>query len=560
MIGQPLSLAEKSVKIAIGVGKLAVTGGLTLDSAKHAVDALKNGHDIYASLAATAPDLTRTITATLTARMDALAASPEMNAAAHDRRAHFEQALDHCIPAPEALRDAALDAALDPTDTSRAVIALMRQRLLAQGPPILTRYYRDPTSLDSRFFAAVLTAALVPFFADEAQHEALGRAIDSRLLGDVADLKRNQSQQDAKLDRILAALDARGDTAAAEAAGVQRDAVLALARRISASVADFHQALAELEQAVEIAIEVRAAGAQGSNLGVFIDDVLRRLADLTATGRFEEAGEAADAAIAAWERDEADRRTRADAELARLLEAGERQDLLRGDAEAAAAKIVRRVELETAEPARFHALRATQGVWYERGRNRGLDLDLKVAIALARAALDVANGTDERGTALNDVGVALQHFGQRVGDAATLRDAVSAHREALEVKPRDRDAFEWAGTQNNLGNALSALGGIDKDAATLRGAIGAYHAALEEWGREREPPKWAGVQINLGTTLLHLGNFYKDADTLRAAAKAFRAALGVRSIKWSPDAWKWSPDAWKWSPDAWGLANGHLEQ
>jgi tetratricopeptide (TPR) repeat protein len=291
-------------------------------------------------------------------------------------------------------------------------------------------------------------------------------------------------------------------------------------------VADAEQALRELEWAVELAVRVRQEGAHGSNLGAFVDDVLRRRADLTAAGLLDEASAAVDGAFVEWERAEAGRRKAAQAAGLRLLEAGLTQDLLRRDAVAAAAKVAKRVEMETPDPAaRFAALMEAQDEWYARGRDKGLNLDLAVSVEIARMAVDVAGNADERGGALNNLGNALATLGAREGGAARLEEAVAAYRAALEEQTRERAPLQWATTQTNLGNALHTLGEREGGTARLEAAVAAYRAAMEEWTRERVPLDWAMTQNNLGNALRTLGERESGPARLEAAVAACRAAL-----------------------------------
>jgi hypothetical protein len=395
----------------------------------------------------------------------------------------------------------------------------MRKRLLADPREKLVTYYIDPESADAHFFNDILKTALIPFFDDDTFFADLDRAISARMLADLGDIKQGQTVQDAKLDRMLAILENRGETAAAEAAGVQREAIIRLAQRIDGSIADFAQALAELDRAVELAIEVRRAGAQGSNLSAFVDDVLRRLAHLTAAGEYEAAGQAADDAIARWEGEEQERQARAGAELAGLLEAGERQDILRGDASAAAAKIVRRIALNTPEAQRFEAIRRVLHEWYERGRDKGLNLDLQVSIALARTTLAEAAGADQCGAGLNDLGAALATLGKRESGTETLQQAVKAFRKPPSTKdPRPRAPRLGHATQNNLGNALARPSANAKAApkpSSRPSTPSEKHSPKHT--RDRVPLHWAMTQNNLGNALWRLGERESGTETLQQA-------------------------------------------
>jgi tetratricopeptide (TPR) repeat protein len=200
--------------------------------------------------------------------------------------------------------------------------------------------------------------------------------------------------------------------------------------------------------------------------------------------------------------------------------------LARLDAEGAAVRIAGIVTLETPDPAaRFAALRAAFKEWYARGRDKGLNLGLAVAIDLAGHALALAADADQRGEALTDLGNALGTLGEREAETARLEQAVDACREALEELTRDRVPLKWARTQMNLGDALLTLGQREAGTARLEQAVDACREALEELTRDRVPLDWARAQTNLGNALLTLGQ--REAGTARPeqAVDAFRKAL-----------------------------------
>src|SRR5262245_53302804 len=88
---------------------------------------------------------------------------------------------------------------------------------------------------------------------------------------------------------------------------------------------------------------------------------------------------------------------------------------------------------------------------------------------------------------------------------SAVEEAVTAYRDALEERTRERVPLDWAGTPNKLRNAPSALGERDGGKEGLQEAATAYRDALEEWTRERVPLDWAMTQNNLGTALAVLG-------------------------------------------------------
>jgi pimeloyl-ACP methyl ester carboxylesterase len=295
---------------------------------------------------------------------------------------------------------------------------------------------------------------------------------------------------DMVVEKLLAALDARGEIARAAKVGVERRTVFELASRLRPDeILDFDQAVAEVAAAVETAIEISKKGAYGSNLGALVDTVLAAVAVKTRDGDIEGAAREADQGFREWERSEAERRAISVRSGVALLEAGLAQDILRRDAWAAARRVARIVALEHPEDAsaRFAATRERRTTFYEHGDEKGINFDLLIAIEIARLELDVAQDPRERGTAQSDLGNALATLGERESGTARLEEAVAAYRAALEERTRERVPLDWAATQNNLGIALRRLGERESGTARLEEAVAAYRAALEERTRERVP-------------------------------------------------------------------------
>ncbi len=294
-----------------------------------------------------------------------------------------------------------------------------------------------------------------------------------------------------------------------------------------------------MERAVGVAAEVAAEGSRGSNAGGIVDEVLKRIAEKSADGRFEEAAAEADVAFARWERDETERRDAAIAGGLKILEAGLRQDILRRDPMSAAKRIERIVALEhPGDPIAQSAAMAERGrEWHESGHQKGLNLDLQVSIEIARLALDVANGSDERGVALNRLGICLARLGERESGTTRLDEAVESFRSALQEHSRERVPRSWAGTQNNLGLALAKLGERQNGTARLDEAVHAFRAALHEVTREREPLDWAVIQNNLGLALTKLGERESDTKRLNEAVEAYRNALQEQTREIKPLGW-----------------------
>ncbi|HHL22678.1 MAG TPA: tetratricopeptide repeat protein [Aliiroseovarius sp.] len=313
-------------------------------------------------------------------------------------------------------------------------------------------------------------------------------------------------------------------------AGISEKAILGLAGRIAGDTDDLEGAWATLEEAVDRAIRLQEDGGP-SNHGEFVDRVMAEVRALSAGGEYDDADAAIEAALAEEEAAWAQQMAQREAARARLLAAGVDVAVLAGNAERAAELALAQADLEAGGRAGFDDLRKLQNGFYEKGRDKGIAIDLRIAIALAEHLLERAGDADERGTALNDLGIVLQSLGERESSPARLEAAVTAYENALKEWSRDRVPLDWAGTQNNLGNALSTLGSREHDPARLEAAVTAYENALKEWSRDRVPLQWATTQNNLGNALKALGG--RDSDTVRlgAAVTAYENALK----EWSRD-------------------------
>ena len=291
----------------------------------------------------------------------------------------------------------------------------------------------------------------------------------------------------------------------------------------------FETKLLDLKDALESAAEARAREAAMAKLYATeaAQRVIDRVNDLNDKGRINEA----EAEL--W-----DELARHDQAKARLIDKGLAQARLTRNVDGAVRLELQRLALDglTGE-ARFGALRKVQDDWYERGRDKGLAFDLEVAIALARVALDEAQSADQRGTAGNDLGSALQTLGARERSTDRLTEAIATYRDVLKDRTRDRVPLDWAMTQNNLGNALSSLGTRESSTARLEEAVAAYLAALEERTRDRVPLDWAETQSNLGNSLKVLGERENSTERLEEAVAACRAALEERTRDLVPLDW-----------------------
>ena len=330
----------------------------------------------------------------------------------------------------------------------------MRDRVAEQSQVL---EYTDEATLDA--YQALLTAVLTALLAPKTQSEANQAELLKRT-SELLEIARESGKSDTLRDE-----------------GITEKAIIRLAQRISAETDDVGQAWLDLQNAMDIAVRVQAEGRSGSNEGDFVDRVLRQVAALAAEGEYATAGAEIEAALA--EEDAAHKRRQS-----RLLDSGIELALLDGDAARAAALILRRADHDAGGRADFAALRQVQDNYYVAGRDKGIALDLRVSIALARLLVDRAGDSDETGAALNDLGNALQILGERDSDTDRLEQAVEAYQQALKERTRDRvpldramTQYNWAETELTLFEKTAQAAHLDRAQDLLRTAAAEFAAA-----------------------------------------------------------------------------------
>ncbi|HEY8006064.1 MAG TPA: hypothetical protein VIE66_04505 [Methylocella sp.] len=81
----------------------------------------------------------------------------------------------------------------------------------------------------------------------------------------------------------------------------------------------------------------------------------------------------------------------------------------------------------------------------------------------------------------------LYRQGEEFGDNEALAEAININRLLLTLTPRSTRSLRWANTQSHLGAALELLGERESRVAQLDEAVTAYREALKEKTRERDP-------------------------------------------------------------------------
>ena len=144
---------------------------------------------------------------------------------------------------------------------------------------------------------------------------------------------------------------------------------------------------------------------------------------------------------------------------------------------------------------------------------------------------------DAKGSLFSAAGRAFRNHGDKVGDNASLSEAVSAYRAALTALSHDRVPLEWARTQSSLGRALATAGERETGTAGFEEAVAAYHAAQGELTRDRFPRDWAHIETQVGWALFRLGEREGGTARLEEAVEAFRAALEEWTLEPASLAW-----------------------
>ncbi len=431
-----------------------------------------------------------------------------------------------------------------------ALIAKSSEVLQAPSP------FADASSGEAEFARAVIRKAFQTAILEKEYWEQMKPYLDleiGRVVGETFELVKevdgNLKEQGKKLDiqseqierlplELAKAVVQLWQQQGHQSNTLKTETILALASRLPNSGASLDEYVISLINALDEAEDlIRQGHNPGNDVDAFAAQVIRQISDKLEAGDPDGASDEAEAAFTQWEAEEKERADAAIRNGVAILKAGIRADIAASRPNAVADKEIRLIELTVPANAQVNAIRAKQDEYYERGRDKGIRIDLEIAIALARHCLARAAGPSEAGAAGNDLGIALQTLGERETGTKRLEEAVTAFRAALEEKTRDRAPLDWAATQNNLGIVLRHLGSRETGTTRLEEAVTAYRAALKEWTHDRVPLNWAKTQNNLGNALWALGERESGTKRLEEAVTAFRAALEERTRDRVPLDW-----------------------
>jgi tetratricopeptide (TPR) repeat protein len=422
----------------------------------------------------------------------------------------------------------------EPTGKELAALGLNRDRVIA--------FYLERAAKSDPIFGVGSTNEI----ARELLSDIVGYTFDtvrsametqSHVLEEI--LRRQEQLPDAVAAKVVDALENRL-LQIAEQCGFDRAAIIALAKRLKPDEnLSFEQAVRELEHAVEIALDLIAGGKQNSNLGGFIDAILRRIADETRAQQFERAAAEVDAGLREIALREVEQK--ADNLRARVavIESGIKVDILRRDAEGVANRIEALMEFKTgARPSAWTTqFRAEWDRYWQQGREKGINFSLEIAAALATRMLRDSATARQRGDARNLLGNALMVLGEREGTKARLHEAIAIYRDALEECMRELTPLDWAGFQCSLANALTRLAQMDNDPIGLEESIQTYSDALIELEHGNDRLLWALAQQNLAHAYMRLGEMRSDETLFNRAISHFEQALTVSTKEQAPLEW-----------------------
>jgi len=301
---------------------------------------------------------------------------------------------------------------------------------------------------------------------------------------------------DEALEKLVAALDRCGESAKAAEAGMEREALFELARRVERAAGP-SQALKEAAHAAAIARDVIADADYDMIENTLAVNLLKQLAGMAKRGDLDAGAKAVDAALAVLQQQEEHCCQSLQDVRKAVLEAGLKQDLLRRDFSAAAQRIeaIAALDAKDTAPSWSPAYWRRLNGFMAKGEAEGINLPLEIAIAMARRMVETAQDAAERAAAFVLLGNAQRLIGMKENGTERLAEAAASYREALKASSPERRPIEWASTQLSLGAVLAMLGEREDGTVRLEEAVAAYQDALREQTRERGPLQWATAQV-----------------------------------------------------------------
>ena len=436
----------------------------------------------------------------------------------------------------------------------------------------------EATKVASNLCDRVRRTATDPAHQNEAIITAFGAVVEQTLGPHLNDAVGMSPQMTAVFQVLLERSEQSGRADTLRDEGITEKAIIRLAQRVAADTEDVGQAWLELQNAMDVAVRVQADGRVTSNHGDFVDEVLKRVAELSAEGEYESAGDAINEALAREEEESLARRLK-------LLDRGVEVALLDRDTDRAAELLVQGVSLKIElDQSPYNGIFANALAYLNEGTRNGSSLFLELASRLFLRCVDLSRTNSEKINALGNIALIEFSLGQRSASPDHLLNAAKLFQDLLELAPKESHRIVWANTQTNLGNVLRTLGeremeptklfeaktalsysleAFDRDGepldwaqskndlgivyyiisvnygqpSSLEHAIECYHDALSKFSRMRNPIHWSMVQHNLGNALSTLGELNGDSNLIDQSISAFRKALQKRDPADVPPLW-----------------------
>lgn len=449
---------------------------------------------------------------------DAFSEDPE---ALEDARTIFGQVAPYAFLDPSIFAGADLDVA----KTTDAMVAAIKSsahcRDFAEG------------NLNERYFREVCRLTLGRMLADKAYIDAISlhlwreslerQGVQLEILTQIQlEIRQNEAKAAARHEEMMAALQRSEVAEKAREGGVTEDAILSIVRPIAADIDNVRDALNEFRRLVEIERKNMEEQRLGSNLGDFVDGVMRRAAALSAEGRRQEVvAEIEDA----FQREKVESVARKLRLLSRLID----EHLLLRDAKGAAREIARRTEIDSdGQTDFFRALISEQETWMDRGRRQGTRIDLEVSVELARSLVARAGNRRERGLACDRLGLALRSLGELAANLDNLNESLKAFETARGNWQRERNQDNEALSRLNVGCVHFMIGHQTGSVREIAAAVSLYNNVRSNLPTPLRLDVWAALNSNEGIALCFLGERQSSPVLLMRAISALDAAIEAR--------------------------------
>lgn len=354
-------------------------------------------------------------------------------------------------------------------------------------------------------------------------------------LDGIGELKDSVEQMREELHALI--LERRG----AEIAEAQIDdkAILRIAGKIAENVRDVGQALAEIDDAVDELVRLRAETEHTGNLDILVEQSLRRIDERARAGDFDAAAEEAERAYAEWDARELERRNRERAIGTKMVDENIRTNRLRRDAGAVVRWIIKGIELQYGDSqSRFDAAIKIIVRSIGNAKEKGGNFDLEISILLEELLLKKMSILGNISTIQNYLGNSLGILGERTANNDLLKRAINAFRISVSYNKLVNNRQDWADAKISLAGTYTKMGEKSTEVRLLFSAIATCESVINASVEESFGIYRAHASANMGIALAMLGDQTGDLSYAHRAVSAFREAL--KFITCESDSIEWA--------------------